>query len=138
MYLGKREYVQCDGVIEPVQGVVYIQVSFKINIRSKKKFYYKDICILTWYKKCNNIPGKGFNTFLNYTIKNLYDWQDWKDTLKDRKVYLQLVVTFRHGREEDETMGISFKKELVIDRVQVKVLDPSFRYSVMKEVEVFV
>lgn len=69
VYLGKREYVQCDGVIEPVQGVVYIQ--------------------------------------------------DWKDTLKDRKVYLQLVVTFRHGREEDETMGISFKKELVIDRVQI-------------------
>ncbi len=26
VYLGKREYVQCDGVIEPVQGVVYIQV----------------------------------------------------------------------------------------------------------------
>eukprot|EP00088_Acartia_fossae_P007548 TRINITY_DN13551_c0_g1_i2.p1 TRINITY_DN13551_c0_g1~~TRINITY_DN13551_c0_g1_i2.p1 ORF type:complete len:400 (-),score=83.22 TRINITY_DN13551_c0_g1_i2:621-1820(-) len=69
VYLGKREYVQCDGVIEPVQGVVYIQ--------------------------------------------------DWKDTLNGRKVYLQLVVTFRHGREEDETMGISFKKELVIDRVQV-------------------
>ena len=54
MYLGKREYVQCDGVIEPVQGVVYIQVSFKINNRSKK-IYYKDICKLTWYKKCNDI-----------------------------------------------------------------------------------
>ena len=28
-------------------------------------------------------------------------------------------MTFRHGREEDEVMGISFKKELVVDRVQV-------------------
>ncbi len=34
-------------------------------------------------------------------------------------VYASLVVTFRHGREEDEMMGVSFKKELVVDRVQV-------------------
>jgi len=73
IYLGKREFVQCDGVIEPVQGIAYIQ--------------------------------------------------DWKDTLKGRKVYVQLVVTFRHGREEDETMGLSFKKELVIDRVAVNPSD---------------
>ena len=30
-----------------------------------------------------------------------------------------MIATFRHGREEDEVMGISFKKELVVDRVQV-------------------
>jgi hypothetical protein len=29
------------------------------------------------------------------------------------------VCTFRHGREEDEVMGVSFQKELVVDRVQV-------------------
>ncbi|XP_023327176.1 phosrestin-1 [Eurytemora carolleeae] len=69
VYLGKREFVQCDGATEPVSGIVYIQ--------------------------------------------------DWKDTLKGRKVYVQLVVTFRHGREEDETMGLSFKKELIIDRTEV-------------------
>ena len=34
-------------------------------------------------------------------------------------IFASLVVTFRHGREEDEVMGISFKKELVVDRVQV-------------------
>ena len=28
-------------------------------------------------------------------------------------------MTFRHGREEDEMMGVSFKKELVVDRVQI-------------------
>jgi hypothetical protein len=34
-------------------------------------------------------------------------------------VYASLVVTFRHGREEDEMMGVSFKKELVVDRYQI-------------------
>jgi hypothetical protein len=48
-------------------------------------------------------------------------FKDWKDTLKGRKVYVQLVITYRHGREEDETMGISFKKELIVDRAQVSI-----------------
>lgn len=26
VYLGQREFVQCDGIVEPVQGIVYIQV----------------------------------------------------------------------------------------------------------------
>lgn len=29
------------------------------------------------------------------------------------------MITFRHGREEEEMMGLSFKKELVLDRVQI-------------------
>jgi len=69
VYMGKREFVSCDGVVEPINGVVNIQ--------------------------------------------------DHHDTLKGRRVYVQLVITFRHGREEEETMGLSFKKELVLDRVQV-------------------
>ena len=69
VYMGKREFVSCDGVIEPINGVVNIQ--------------------------------------------------DHHDTLKGRRVYVQLVITFRHGREEEETMGLSFKKELILDRVQV-------------------
>ena len=36
-----------------------------------------------------------------------------------RCVYASLVCTFRHGREEDEVMGVSFQKELIVDRVQV-------------------
>jgi hypothetical protein len=56
-------------------------------------------------------------TFLHWLIY----LQDWKDTLKGRKVYVQLVITYRHGREEDETMGISFKKELIVDRAQVSI-----------------
>lgn len=69
VYLGKREFVSCDGNIEPINGVVNIQ--------------------------------------------------DHHDTLKGRRVFVQLVITFRHGREEEETMGLSFKKELILDRVQV-------------------
>ena len=34
-------------------------------------------------------------------------------------IFASLVVSFRHGREEDEIMGVSFKKDLVVDRVQV-------------------
>ena len=69
VYMGKREFVSCDGAVEPINGVVNIQ--------------------------------------------------DHHDTLKGRRVYVQLVITFRHGREEEETMGLSFKKELILDRVQV-------------------
>ena len=34
-------------------------------------------------------------------------------------IFASLVCHFRHGREEDEVMGVSFAKELVVDRVQV-------------------
>jgi len=69
VYMGKREFVSCDGIIEPINGVVNIQ--------------------------------------------------DHSDTLKGRRVFVQLVVTFRHGKDEEESMGLSFKKELILDRVQV-------------------
>ena len=36
-----------------------------------------------------------------------------------KNVFASLIVTYRYGREEDEVMGVSFKKELVVDRVQV-------------------
>lgn len=39
--------------------------------------------------------------------------------LQGKFIFASLIVSFRHGREEDEIMGISFKKELVVDRVQV-------------------
>ena len=38
-------------------------------------------------------------------------------------IYVQLVITFRHGTEKDETMGLSFKKELILDRAQVNPKD---------------
>ncbi|XP_026486286.1 arrestin homolog [Nymphalis io] len=41
------------------------------------------------------------------------------DYLKGRKVYSQLVTTYRFGREEDEVMGVKFSKEMVIGQDQV-------------------
>ncbi|KAK4305652.1 hypothetical protein Pmani_022462 [Petrolisthes manimaculis] len=41
------------------------------------------------------------------------------DYLRGRRVYARVAVTFRHGREEDEVMGLSFSKELVLVNTQV-------------------
>ncbi|XP_044742238.1 arrestin homolog [Chrysoperla carnea] len=41
------------------------------------------------------------------------------DYLKGRKVYGQLVTTYRYGREEDEVMGVKFSKEMVLAREQI-------------------
>ncbi len=35
------------------------------------------------------------------------------------QIYCQLVCSFRYGKEDDETMGLSFKKELVLADEQV-------------------
>lgn len=35
------------------------------------------------------------------------------------QIYAQLVCSFRYGREEDETMGLSFQKELTLADEQV-------------------
>ena len=35
------------------------------------------------------------------------------------KLYAQLVCSFRYGKEDDETMGLSFKKELILADEQV-------------------
>eukprot|EP00095_Tigriopus_kingsejongensis_P012672 maker-scaffold22_size673200-snap-gene-2.19 protein:Tk12672 transcript:maker-scaffold22_size673200-snap-gene-2.19-mRNA-1 annotation:"arrestin1 precursor" len=42
-----------------------------------------------------------------------------KDYLGGRQIYAQLVCSFRYGREEDETMGLNFKKELTLADEQI-------------------
>ena len=42
-----------------------------------------------------------------------------KDYLQGKQVYAQLVCSFRYGREDEETMGLSFKKELTLADEQV-------------------
>lgn len=37
----------------------------------------------------------------------------------NRKVYAQLVCSFRYGREEDEVMGLNFQKELTLASTQI-------------------
>jgi len=39
--------------------------------------------------------------------------------IKGRKVYGQVVVTYRYGREEDEVMGLNFAKEMVLFKEQI-------------------
>ena len=41
--------------------------------------------------------------------------------IQGKIVYASLVCTFRHGREEDETCGLKFAKEMVLDRAQVPI-----------------
>lgn len=41
------------------------------------------------------------------------------DYLKDRKVFGQLTMTYRYGREEDEVMGVKFSKEMILNREQI-------------------
>lgn len=39
--------------------------------------------------------------------------------LQGRKIYGQVVTTYRYGREEDEVMGVKFSKEMVIAHDQI-------------------
>ncbi|CAD6214674.1 GSCOCG00004173001-RA-CDS [Cotesia congregata] len=41
------------------------------------------------------------------------------DYLQGRRVYGQVITTFRYGREEDEVMGVKFSKEMVIAKDQI-------------------
>ena len=68
LYLGQRDFISSDGLIEDIKGIAYVP-------------------------ELSEIQGKC--------------------------IFASLIVSFRHGREEDEVMGISFKKELVVDRVQI-------------------
>lgn len=38
---------------------------------------------------------------------------------KDRKVFAQVICSFRYGREEDEVMGLNFQKDLCLGSIQV-------------------
>jgi len=42
-----------------------------------------------------------------------------REFLNDKKVMVQLVCSFRYGREDEETMGLNFKKELVLGETQL-------------------
>lgn len=41
------------------------------------------------------------------------------DYLTSRKVFGQVVCSFRYGREEDEVMGLSFQKDLYLASEQI-------------------
>ncbi|XP_023336007.1 arrestin homolog isoform X2 [Eurytemora carolleeae] len=62
------------------------------------------------YVTCNGVTDP---------IKGAVFISDIVNTLQGRRIYVQLKTTFRYGREEDESMGITFKKEIILDRVQM-------------------
>ena len=37
----------------------------------------------------------------------------------DRKVYIQLICSFRYGREQDEVMGLKFQKDMILGSEQI-------------------
>ncbi|KAF0314803.1 hypothetical protein GQ607_017965 [Colletotrichum asianum] len=41
------------------------------------------------------------------------------DYLRGRRIYGQLITTYRYGREEDEVMGVKFSKEMVLAKEQI-------------------
>ena len=41
------------------------------------------------------------------------------DYLQGRKVFGQVITTYRYGREEDEVMGVKFSKEMILCREQI-------------------
>lgn len=43
--------------------------------------------------------------------------QDYVDS--GRKIWCQLICSFRYGREEDETMGLNFQKDLYLASEQI-------------------
>lgn len=56
------------------------------------------------------------------------------DYLKNRKVFGQLVTTYRYGREEDEVMGVKFSKEMILCQEQiVPVVNPNMEMTPMQE-----
>jgi len=42
-----------------------------------------------------------------------------REFLNDKIIFVQLVCSFRYGREEEETMGLNFRKELTLGEVQI-------------------
>ncbi|XP_055907564.1 arrestin homolog [Eupeodes corollae] len=74
LYMGSRDLVSTDGVVEPLRGVIVVDPKFLCN----------------------------------------------------QKIYGQLTLTFRYGREDEEVMGLKFCNEVV---VALKQLWPRINYN---------
>ncbi|XP_022242232.1 arrestin homolog [Limulus polyphemus] len=58
-----------------------------------------------------------------------------KDYLKNRKVFGQVIATFRYGREEDEVMGLHFFKELYLVSEQIYPLPDESKGSTLTNLQ---
>jgi len=41
------------------------------------------------------------------------------DYMRERKIFGQVICSFRYGREEDEVMGLNFQKDLFLASEQI-------------------
>ena len=55
-----------------------------------------------------------------------------EEYVRGRKVFGQLVCTFRYGREEDEVMGLNFYKELFLASEQIYPLPEKRNYELSR------
>lgn len=55
------------------------------------------------------------------------------DDYKDRKIYGQVVCSFRYGKEEDEVMGLNFQKDLFLVSEQIYPLPEKKEVSKLQE-----
>ncbi|XP_045511335.1 arrestin homolog [Colias croceus] len=78
------------------------------------------------YKKCSPngkitlyMPKRDFVDHISYVepIDGIVVVDD--EYVRGRKVFAQVVCTFRYGREEDEVMGVNFHKELYLASDQI-------------------
>ncbi|XP_026468994.1 LOW QUALITY PROTEIN: arrestin homolog [Ctenocephalides felis] len=55
------------------------------------------------------------------------------DYIRDRKVFGQVICSFRYGREEDEVMGLNFQKELILTSQQINPISEKHDTTKMQE-----
>ena len=100
LYLGRRDFIDHVTESDPVDGVLLID-----------KDYLQGKQVRLMFKNQNSIWVK---IQQNDNVRFI------------KKVFVQLVCSFRYGREDDETMGLSFKKELTLADEQVYPPTTSF------------
>ena len=91
IYLGRRDFVDHVSETDPIDGVLLVDPDYLAGKR------VRDICDL--FLLATKKPQ----------LKKYFGSQ----------IFAQLVCSFRYGREEDETLGLSFKKELTLADEQV-------------------
>lgn len=84
--------------------VVAVKVFKKTTPNGKLTFYLGKRDFIDHLDYCDPIDGV-------VVVENEY--------LRGRKVYGELITTYRYGREEDEVMGVKFCKELTLQREQI-------------------
>lgn len=93
VYLGKRDYVDHLDHVDPIEGVLMIDSEYL-----KQRRVFAQVGQLRCRRRCQEVMLPVLNVIM---------------------IYLQVIVTMRYGRKQDEIMGVSFMKELCLLNEQV-------------------